>query len=443
MSNHQNKITALPKNDHSCGWISALGPRTPFPRLSKTEKADWVVIGGGYTGLSFARKMAEASPRARVIVLDAQAIGAGASSRNSGFAVANSSSGEVFNPNKLAEYNRINRINKAGIDILRDTIGKNDIECQWREIGKYTCGADDTTDKTADSLVQWLEASGTVYEDLSNADLSDQLGTSYYKRGIWTKGDVMLQPAALVHGLSKTLPANVDLYEHSPITQISKHGAKLHLQCAGATVIADRLILATNSFLHTMTPKPSHTVPLTMAGSLTRPLTSMEQEAIGNPKDWGVLSLHGMGATLRYTHDHRILVRNTTKYKKDSFLSGNEMELAREDHINCLEKRFPTLDKLNFEHTWQGVICVSRNSSSLFGKLADNIYGAGCYNASGVSKGIAFGHALADYVLNRESDLVNDILQYPQLKWMPPKPILDAAMKAVVWGRKRSVGRDY
>lgn len=443
MNGIKKNITALPINDQSCGWINTLEPRKSFPHLSTTEKSDWVVIGGGFTGLSFARRMAEAKPEARIMVLDANAIGEGASARNSGFAIANSTSGEAFDPSKLDEYNRINRINRAGIDILRETIKKNGFECQWREVGKYNCGADETTEKAADSLAEWLEASGTEYKDLSNTELSDHLGTAYYARGIWTKGDVMLQPAALVRGLSRTLPKNVELYDYSPVTQISQQGNKIHLECSGGSVITGRLILASNSFLHTMTPKPSHTAPLTLAASLTRPLTPQEQASIGNPQDWGVLSLHAMGATIRYTDDHRILIRNTVAYKANNLFSGNEMKLFREQHLRCLERRFPTLNNLGVEHTWQGVLCVSRNSSSLFGKLADNIYGAGCYNASGVSRGTAFGYALADLILKRESELIGDILQYPQLKWMPPKPLLDATMKATVWGRRLSVGKDF
>lgn len=442
MIKSSKSITVLPNNDPSCGWINTLEPRKAFPKLEKTEKSDWVVIGGGLTGLSFARRMAEAKPQTRIIVLDAQAIGEGASARNSGFAVANSTSGEAFNPNKLGEYNRINRINRSGIDILKKIINKNAIECQWREVGKYNCGADETTEKVADSLTRWLEASGTEYKDLSKTQLSECLGTSYYRRGIWTKGDVLLQPAALVRGLSRTLPENVELYDYSAVTGISEHNTKLHLECSGRTVIADRLMLASNGFLHTMTPKPSHTIPLTLAASLTRPLSRMEQASIGNPRDWGVLSLHGMGATVRYTDDHRILIRNTAAYKASSLLSNTEMESARKQHLICLEKRFPALEKVGFEDTWQGVLCMSRNASSVFGKLSENIYGAGCYNASGVSRGTAFGYALADYVLNRESELIDDILQYPPLKWMPPKPVLDIAMKTVVWGRKRSVGED-
>ncbi len=287
------EIKLLPQNDQTCGWINCLQPRKPFPKLTKDKSVDWVVIGGGYTGLSFARRLAELKSDAKIIVVDACTIGEGASARNSGFAMANSSSGEAFDERKLGEYNRINRINRAGIEILRSIVQKHKIDCQWREIGKLNCAAEEATAKAADHLVEWLKASETKYEDLSGEDLSKRLGTTYYKRGVWTKGDVLLQPAALMRGLSRSLPDNVELYEHSPVINIKKVGRKIHTECLEGTLVSDRLMLATNGFLHAMTPKPSYTVPLTLTGSLTRPITEQEQASIGNPEDWGLLSLHG------------------------------------------------------------------------------------------------------------------------------------------------------
>jgi glycine/D-amino acid oxidase-like deaminating enzyme len=356
--------------------------------------------------------------------------------------MANSSYSEAFDPRKLGEYNRINRINRSGIDILSSIVQKYNIECQWRDVGKFNCGAEDATGKAADQLIDWLKASGTEHEDLSCNDLSKRLGTSYYKRGIWTKGDVLLQPAALVQGLSRNLPENVELYGHSPVIKISERDSNIHLDCPDGTITTDRLMLATNSFLHTMTPKPSHTVPLTLTGSLTRPLTSSEQTTLGNPEDWGLLSLHSMGATIRYTSDHRVLIRNTADYNASCFFDEQVMKMAQVKHLKCLRQRFPSLGDVGFEDTWQGVLCISRNSTSIFGKLAERIYSAGCYNAAGVSRGTAFGHALAEFALGGSSELIDDIIKYPKPTWMPPRPILDIAMKTVILGKSINVGMD-
>lgn len=438
----KKKINLIPQNDQTCGWINCLEPREAFPKIDEDKRVDWTVIGGGFTGLSFARRIAELQPHSKVIIVDACAIGEGASARNSGFAMANSSSSGAFDPNKLAEFNRINKINRAGIDILRDNVQTNNIECQWREVGKLNCGVEDATEEVANHYIDWLRASNTEHEDLSSANLSKRLGTSYYKRGIWTKGDVLLQPAALARGLSRSLPDNVELYDNSPVTDISEQDGKIHLECPEGSIVTDQLMLATNSFLHGMAVNSKHTVPLTLTGSLTRPLTTSEQASIGNPEDWGVLSLHGMGATIRYTADHRILIRNTADYNATNTFGDKTMELAKAKHLKCLRQRFPTLEEVSFDDTWQGVLCVSRNSTSIFGKVADRVYTAGCYNAAGVSRGTAFGHALADFAIGGDSDLIYEINKYPKPLWLPPRPILDMAMKSVMWGRKFNVGMD-
>ena len=438
----RRKINLLPRNDQTCGWINILGPRAGFPSLHGENIADWAIIGGGFTGLAFARRMAAEKPQDHIVILDAGAIGEGASARNSGFAVATSSLDMAYDPARLAEFKRVNRINKAGIDRLRTIIDDHNIDCQWCQTGKYHCGANNDTDQAANDFSHWLDAADIAYEDLSGAALKKRLGISYYPRGIRTPDDVMLQPAALARGLARSLPDNIGLFDFSPVLQIADYGGRVHLDCPNGTVIARNLILASNSFLHCMTPRSSHTVPLTLTAGLTRPLDRAEQAALGDAQDWGILSLAKMGATLRYTADHRILIRNTVDYRANAYLGGSEMQAARQQHQTCLRQRFPMLDNLSFEHSWQGSLCVSRNSTVLFGKLADRIYGAGCYNASGVARGSALGYALADHALGRESPLLDDILTYPAPKWMPPRPFLDLVMKAEIRRRKFTSGAD-
>jgi len=438
----KHNIRLLPQNDNSCGWINTLAPRHNFDALKGKQLADWVIIGGGFTGIAFARRMALAKPNDRIIILDAQKIGEGASSRNSGFAVATSSLGEKFNGAKLAEFKRINRINNAGIDSLRAIIQEHKIDCQWREIGKYHCSAQASSKKAGADFKDWLEAAQVEHQVLNTADLAKRLGTNYYQNGVWTKDDVMLQPAALIRGLSNTLPANVELYDNSPVTQISTSKDCVHINTDKGQITANNIVLAGNGLLHKMIDKPTHTIPITMTASLTRPLTSDERAQIGNPEDWGILSLHPMGATVRYTADHRILIRNTATYKANPYLTEHQMQSAKQTHLACLRQRFAMLNNISFEHTWQGVLCVSRNTSSLFGKLAPRIYGTGCYNASGVSRGSAMGLALADFALAEDNPLLSDVLQYPAPTWMPPRPILDIAMALEISRKKLGAGAD-
>ena len=74
-------------NDNSCSWINDLQPRSKIKILTKDKYCDWLIIGAGYTGLSAARKLSDLHPDKKIIIVDAQLAGEGASGRNSGYLV--------------------------------------------------------------------------------------------------------------------------------------------------------------------------------------------------------------------------------------------------------------------------------------------------------------------------------------------------------------------
>jgi len=74
-------------NDNNCSWVQDLSPRTNINSLRLNQDCGWLIIGAGYTGLSAARKLAQLNPDQKIIIIDAQLAGEGASSRNSGYLV--------------------------------------------------------------------------------------------------------------------------------------------------------------------------------------------------------------------------------------------------------------------------------------------------------------------------------------------------------------------
>ena len=74
-------------NDNSCSWIKDLTPRSNIKSLESKEECDWLIIGAGYTGLSAARKLGQLNRNQKILLVDAQLAGEGASSRNSGYLV--------------------------------------------------------------------------------------------------------------------------------------------------------------------------------------------------------------------------------------------------------------------------------------------------------------------------------------------------------------------
>ena len=76
---------------------------------------------------------------------------------------------------------------------------------------------------------------------------------------------------------------------------------------------------------------------------MTRPLNDQEFKSIGEPKEWGVLPIKPMGATLRLTKDKRILIRNTAELRNPSSMSKEDLNKRTKIHLIGIKKRFPSL----------------------------------------------------------------------------------------------------
>jgi glycine/D-amino acid oxidase-like deaminating enzyme len=89
--------------------------------LRGTQQADWLVIGGGFTGLSAAHTLAELHPQSRIVLVDRQRAAQGASARNSGFVVAyeRPDSDELAGRSLNEKYLDVTAIGKAASEEVR------------------------------------------------------------------------------------------------------------------------------------------------------------------------------------------------------------------------------------------------------------------------------------------------------------------------------------
>ena len=423
------------------GWAEFLPDRRPRPPLSGTHRVAWAVIGAGVTGLASARRLAELNPDQEIMLLDARLVGQGASGRNSGFAVSFSHFDSGLEADQMANYRRVNRINQAGVDLLRRQVAASAIDCQWREDGFHHTAADRTAIRGCGNFLRYLEAMEIAHTPLDAEALAARLGTALYQTGVHVHQGALLQPAALVRGLTDDLPTNVRLHERSPVLGI-ENGAPLILRLANGEVRADKLVLATNYEAVKLGYLNRYLFGVTLSGSFTRPLSDDELAGLGSLKEWGILSLHGGGATVRLTADRRICLRNAAEYNGAVLLSDRQLADRQSLHRAGFEKRFPKLAHVPFDYAWSGVEGVSRNGTNFFGRQRDNIYLAGGYNGSGVSRGTAFGAALADYASGGQSALIDDCLAAAPGAWIPPRPFLDIGALLIVRSRLRGVGLD-
>lgn len=423
------------------GWAELLPAREATPTLISDRRVPWTVIGAGLTGLACAHRLAELHPAQEILLLDARCIGQAASGRNSGFVVATSQFPGPLDPRQLGHYRRINRINQTGLEILDERVKAKNIDCQWRREGFYHTAVDRMALKAYQHFTNYLEILQVPHQPLDTEELRGLLGSDHYQAGIHIKDGALVQPAALVHGLADSLPANVTLHERSPVLKVEA-GSPVMLRLAKAQVHTDKLILATNFETPKLGFLKSQIVGSTLAGSFTRKLSKQELTSLGSLNQWGAISLHSGGATLRLTQDHRISIRNTAEYHGANLLSDAKLKHRQSIHRAAFDRRFPQLAHVPFEYAWSGVEGITRNSTSFFGHQNTNIYLAAGYNGSGVSRGTAFGHAIADYASGGTSQTVTDCLASLPAAWIPPRPFQDIAAFIKVRSRFRGVGLD-
>ena len=117
-------------NDNSCGWINDLVSRTNINTLQSNKDCEWLIVGAGYTGLSAARKLGQLHPNKKIILVDAQLAGEGASGRNSGYLV-DTTLNDGFTSNKeLENYKKKTDIYDLGINHIHLINERRDLNQQ-------------------------------------------------------------------------------------------------------------------------------------------------------------------------------------------------------------------------------------------------------------------------------------------------------------------------
>ncbi|MDG1166074.1 MAG: FAD-binding oxidoreductase [Porticoccaceae bacterium] len=425
----------------SHGWSELLPPRNNSTSGQGLHRVPWVVVGAGVTGLSCARRLAELHPHDEIILIDARLVGQGASGRNSGFAVGVSHFSGPYQAQQKDNYCRVNRINQAGVDLLDKQIKSLSIDCQWDDNGFHHGAADKAAITEQKNFLDYLNAMEIAHTPLDAETIENRLGTALYSAGVHVHAGALVQPAALVHGLADNLPDNVRLIEQCPVLNIEQ-GCPITLRLPEGEIKTDKLLLATNYEASKLGFLSRRLMGTTLSGSFTRILSSEEISSLGEYKKWGILSLHSGGATLRLTADGRICLRNTAEYTGGRLLGRQTLAQRQTIHRASFEKRFPQLAHVPFEYAWSGVEGISLNSTNFFAEQNNNIYLAGGYNGSGVSRGTAFGYALADYASGGQSILINDCLASAPARWIPPRPFLDIGAMLTVRSRFYGVGLD-
>nr|WP_311528306.1 FAD-binding oxidoreductase [uncultured Ralstonia sp.] len=436
------RVTSLPADDSACGWYHLSQRRQPKPSHSGTTHARWVVIGAGFTGLAAARQLALNFPDDEVVLVDAQEVGFGTSGRNAGFAIdlphdigAEDYIGDIDVARSTLKLNRL------GQGILRAQVEAHGIDCHMRPSGKYQAAVENRGIAVLDAYRRGLDKLGEPYEVIAGKDLPGHIGTAFYRQALFTPGTVLVQPSALVKGLADSLPANVTLYENTPITDV-EYGDTVVLSHPRGRIVADKLVLANNAFGARFGFLQRTVLPMFLYASLTRPLTQAEQAKLGGQPFWGVIPADPYGSTVRRTHDNRILMRNSFSFNPNQQPKPRCLQRFVRNHRQSFERRFPMLPNVEFDYTWSGSLALTQNHKGFFGQLAPNVYGALFCNGLGITRGTVTGTLLADMIAGKRHELIDFLLSTSGPNRLPPEPFLSVGVNANLWLGQHRAGAE-
>ncbi|MHA6645459.1 NAD(P)/FAD-dependent oxidoreductase [Mesorhizobium sp. A623] len=425
------------------GWYLASGTELPLVPQRGETICDCLVIGAGWMGLHAARRYAELQPDASVVLVDAGRIGNNASGRCMGFAID-----LAHNPRKqdFVEDIQGNRdellTNLDGNAYLKSAVEDLGVECDWDPQGKYHSAA---TDHGVADLVRFSEAldrMGQRYRWVEREEIQEITGSRHYIRALHHPGTILIQPAKYLKNAARLLPGNVSVHENTPVVS-ARYGKPVHVfETQTGLIQARKVIICTAGYLTKFGFYAGSAIPVYTFASMTRPLTDTEQARAGSHDAYGLIPANSFGTTVRRTSDNRLVLRNVYSYASDFKTTLHDVERARKQQQLAFDRRWPELSSMGFVASWGGLLTLAQNGGMVFGQLAQDVFGAAFCNGTGVSRGTAFGKAVAELATGLTSPVGEILKRRAAPTRAYPKIITSAGVRFVTGWRFRQAGRE-
>ena len=356
-------------------WTDRDDAPAPRPPLSGTGDADLVVIGGGFSGL-WAAMHATDEPGRRVVVLEAERVGHGASSRNGGFCDPSLTHG-IHNgashwEDELEQLVRLGRQNHAE---LLATVRDEAIDAGVEEVPELVVA---TEPWHLDELAEGIELHRRHGDDvalLDQAETRSRLDSPTYLGGLLNRGIALVDPARLAWGLADAVERRGGaIHDRSSVRAVEPDGSQLVVRTDAGEVRADRVVMATNAYPGPVRRPRRYVVPVYDYVLVTEPLTSGQRASLGWVERDAAADAGNQFHYYRLTADDRILWGGYDAV----YHYGNRVDPAldqRDGTQRMLAEQFlqtfPQLDGIRFSHRWGGAIATTTRFTATWGTAHD------------------------------------------------------------------------
>src|SRR5579859_2158494 len=383
--------TAAP---HSVYRSDAVPPLATQP-LDRDRRVSVAIVGAGIVGLSTALHLAEAGTD--VIVIDAAEPGWGASGNNGG----QLNPGLKYDPAVIeATYGpdlgpRMVRFAYDTTNYTFDLIRRLGIDCGARQNGTLRAAYSEAGVSGIETTARQCQERDMPVDLLDAVAVGRMTGTDRYKVALLDKRGGDLHPLNYTRGLAKAAAAaGASIHGQTPATHMQRAGSQWRLTTPRATILADKILIATNGFTDDLWPGLRRTiVPVFSAIAATDRLPDEIAEAV-LPARCSTYESGRITVYFRVDQANRLLMGGR----------GPMRPITRPDQIAYLTRYaarlWPALEAIPWRYGWNSQLAMTKDHWPHIHEPAENALAyLGC-NGRGVALGTAMGRQLANRLIH-------------------------------------------
>ena len=416
-------------------WFKAAGLKNqPINEpLRGSHKADIVILGGGFTGLSAAFNLIKKFPNKKIVLLEGARCGYGASGRNGGFCITTSLlDWKQEDPEQIS---RDLEVSSYGINQIKSFINDYGVVCDFEESGMLEVALDEKQSRILEEYSNELKGFGLTSTILEGKDLEKEIKSPLFQSGLMMPYGATLNPAKLVRGMKKVVEdLGVEVREQTIGTRITP-GKTIHIDSELGEISAPILVMAVNAYGHKIGFLRNRVFPVSVFQIATEPLSENQWDAIGWQDRFGLSDLRTLFSYSVRTADGRIVMGGSdfTYYELDALSSGNDKYVTNKI-VENLFSFFPQLEGLSIDHAWGGTTSYNLGRDPVVGSLGDygNIfYGTGF--DEGVPSCQIAGRIIADLIAKESNVFTEHFIVNRKIPYAGPRFLRGLFGRGVKW----------